>query len=58
MADMFLVKVCESGCASEYQDRKYGKGRRVHNRTLQNKPEASRGWRCTQCGMPRRSGGK
>ena len=31
-------------CAHEYQDKRYGKGRRLHN------PAKNKTWRCTVCG--------
>jgi hypothetical protein len=38
-------------CESDYQDRRYGAGRRLHNRAaVESKvPE----WRCTVCGTKR-----
>ena len=41
------IKKCR--CANAYQDRKYGKDLRVHNRTKQNDDENNKGWRCTVC---------
>ena len=38
---MSEVKFCT--CQHEYQDRKYGKNKRVHNKT-------TKGWKCTVCG--------
>jgi len=35
------IKNCD--CKHEYQDKKYGKGKRVHNPTIKDK------WRCTVC---------
>jgi hypothetical protein len=35
-------------CKSEYQDEKYGKGRRVHN-PMQKSPNGPQEWRCTVC---------
>jgi hypothetical protein len=37
-------------CKNDFQDRRYGKGLRVFNRTLQQRPDSERGWRCTSCG--------
>ncbi len=34
-------------CAHEYQDRKYGRGVRVHNRKCNTKEAGD--WRCTVC---------
>ena len=44
------VKQCASYCVHEYQDRKYGKGRRVMNRTKQSAAPREQRWRCTICG--------
>ncbi len=38
-------------CKSEYQDKKYGKGKRIFNLT-QILPEGTH-WRCTVCGEVR-----
>jgi len=40
------IKKCR--CANAYQDKKYGKWLRVHNRTQQNE-KLNQGWRCTVC---------
>ena len=37
------IKKCK--CKHEYQDKRYGKGMRLHNETVKDK-----GWRCTVCG--------
>lgn len=37
-------KVMECVCQSEFQDRRYGKGKRLHNPMKDNK------WKCTCCG--------
>jgi len=42
------IKKCT--CESEYQDRKYGKGMRVMNRTANKKSENNYYHRCTICG--------
>lgn len=42
------IKACD--CVSPFQDKTYGKGLRVHNRTKQNSPEPVRRWRCAVCG--------
>jgi len=39
-----IIKKCT--CKNDYQDKKYGKGMRVMNRTEKKPPEA----RCTSCG--------
>ncbi len=44
--DMTKIKRCD--CKSVYQDKKYGKGKRVFNSTTQL-PEGDI-WRCTVCG--------
>ena len=41
------IKKCT--CANAYQDKKYGKGLRVHNRTKQKDEKHLQGWRCTVC---------
>jgi hypothetical protein len=43
------INVTNCSCKSEYQDKKYGKGLRLHNAT-QN---AANKWRCTACGVSR-----
>ena len=45
-----IVKYC-AGCPShEYQDKKYGKGMRLHNPWKVSTSEV--GYRCTVCGRP------
>jgi hypothetical protein len=39
------VRIMRCTCKHEYQDKRYGEGKRVHN--LAVKAEA---WRCTVCG--------
>jgi len=39
------TKIIDCNCEHEYQDQKYGKGKRVANKA----PKAN-GWRCTVCG--------
>ena len=41
------IKKCT--CANAYQDKKYGKKLRVHNRTKQSDDQHNKGWRCTVC---------
>lgn len=41
-----MIKQCT--CQSEYQDKKYGKGNRVHN-TAKNKSGKGEAGRCTVC---------
>ena len=42
------VKRCR--CPNNFQDARYGKKMRVHNRTKQHEAKGLRGWRCTICG--------
>lgn len=49
---------CPSNCRHDYQDQRYGRGMRVHNLAALNKKEIERYWRCTVCGLPKRSGAK
>ena len=42
------IKTCT--CNSEYQDKKYGKGKRVHNETTKGKGVSGVIYRCTVCG--------
>lgn len=37
-------------CQHVFQDERYGKGNRVHNKTLKYKGTSDPGWRCTVCG--------
>jgi len=37
------------GCNHEYQDKRYGKGMRIHNEAPK-KPTGAGGWVCTVCG--------
>ncbi len=44
MGDTTSVKSCDClGCESTFQDKQYGIGRRLHNKSM-------KGWRCTVCG--------
>jgi len=43
---MVIIMLCS--CEHEYQDKKYGKYRRIFNSTKKNKIIQS--WRCTVCG--------
>lgn len=47
---MTCLKACS--CANEYQDKKYGKGLRVHN-ILQKAGKPMMDCRCTVCGNKR-----
>lgn len=40
-------KLIRCSCKHEYQDQKYGKGRRIANRTVKNDGKT---FRCTVCG--------
>lgn len=42
-------------CKSEYQDKRYGPGLRVHNEAKSSK---AAGWRCTVCGKVNGYGGQ
>lgn len=48
-----LVLSCS--CVSDYQDRRYGAGRRVHNQTTKTPPSPPP-YRCTVCGQVRGGG--
>jgi len=41
--------VLKCRCPHGDQDRRYGKGLRLHNRTKQHEATQIRGWRCTVC---------
>ena len=43
---MIDIRLCN--CPSEYQDAKYGKGKRVKNERV--KDMKHKGWTCTVCG--------
>jgi len=43
---MSRIKKCN--CKHSYQDKRYGKGKRVHNETIKGE------WRCTVCESVRR----
>ena len=46
-------RVMFCGCQHEYQDERYGKHKRLHNRATRN-PDNMGGWRCTVCGDVKR----
>lgn len=46
---MTILKPCT--CQHEYQDRRYGRGLRVHNATKGPARSGAPGWRCTVCGL-------
>lgn len=50
MAEEPKVKSCT--CNHAYQDRRYGKGRRVHNE-MRTQKDKSKEYRCTVCGTQR-----
>lgn len=41
-----MTKIIKCNCENEYQDKKYGKGKRVGNKTAKEKPDY---YRCTVC---------
>lgn len=41
-----MTKIIKCDCKNEYQDEKYGKDQRVHNKTS---GKDGRNWRCTVC---------
>lgn len=43
------VAVKRCSCPHGYQDKRYGKKMRLHNRTKQSDAKGLRGWRCTVC---------
>jgi len=46
-----MTRVFPCSCTHIYQDRKYGKGKRVHNQTTKDNKV---GWRCTVCSKERK----
>jgi hypothetical protein len=48
-----MMKAKECNCTSEYQDKKYGKGIRIHNACGASK--GNPGYRCTVCGNQKMS---
>lgn len=44
------TKVMYCACNNDFQNSRYGAGRRVHNLTKQNSSKETRNWRCTVCG--------
>lgn len=47
------TKIIRCTCYHPFQDEKYGKGLRVHNRRKKDGKEG--GWRCTVCGTTRQA---
>lgn len=43
-----MTRPLKCTCKHEYQDERYGKGIRLHNRIKMGTP--ANGWRCTVCG--------
>jgi len=43
------TNITNCSCKSEYQDKRYGKGLRLHNATQSQSAK----WRCTACGVAR-----
>ena len=41
---MSETRILRCNCEHKFQDQRYGKGKRVHNKTKDG------GWRCTVCG--------
>lgn len=52
-----MTKAIRCNCKHEFQDQKYGKDMRVHNKTGQAKSDGVK-WRCTVCGVDREHNGK
>ena len=44
------MAIRKCSCKSEYQDSKYGKGQRVHNRGVSKINNDKPAWVCTVCG--------
>ena len=44
-----MIKTIRCTCKSEFQDKRYGKNKRLANETTKG-PGGTRGWRCTVCG--------
>lgn len=42
------TKILRCTCANDFQDKTYGKGKRVHNR-MQDEPSGRPQYRCTAC---------
>lgn len=47
-----MILICT--CEHEYQDKKYGKGKRVHTLTQKGTAKEDPVFRCTVCGKERR----
>jgi len=55
MANGFVIRSCS--CRSDYQDRAYGKGLRVHTKGSVKTRATAYVPRCTVCGTPKSEGG-
>lgn len=44
---MTTIRACD--CEQEFQDKKYGKGKRIHNEAKGK--TGTKAWRCTGCGV-------
>ena len=53
---MSETKILHCHCKHEYQDERYGEGRRVHNYGISAGTGTSSGWRCTVCTDVKRDG--
>lgn len=42
-----MIKRCR--CANDYQDKRYGKGKRIHNPLGKDRTGRAGGFRCTVC---------
>lgn len=51
---MAETKLLRCTCKSKYQDKKYGRKRRVHNVRGVNPKHGTRGYRCTVCGSEKK----
>lgn len=43
------TKIIKCMCVNAQQDRKFGEGKRLHNRTFKSRSYKVKGWRCTVC---------
>ncbi len=48
-----MTRILFCSCKHEYQDQRYGAGKRVHNQTPK-KPDNLGGWACSVCGKIRK----
>ena len=54
---MAQTKIIKCNCKHEYQDRVYGKGKRLANKMTGGKTVKKNSWRCTVCGKEHDLGG-